>query len=147
MAAPSLRARARALATTQPIAGMPVLRVWDAKRTIVMKRTMGTGYADTPNPVFFKDNNDMLLGDAKQTCEAAAQKFRDLEMTATVRPLQASDMPSEYSDSDVIVADTAMFKELLADSAGALVAFCTPRALDFFSGPWPTLRDVCACLV
>ena len=90
----------------------------------------------------------VVVAGAKQTCEAAAQKFRDLEMTATVRPLQASDMPSEYSDSDVIVADTAMFKELLADSAGALVAFCEPRALDFFfSGLGRRCVTVCACLV
>ncbi|XRA99374.1 NAD(P) transhydrogenase beta subunit [Pycnococcus provasolii] len=55
-----------------PIAGMPVMRVWDAKRTVVMKRTMGTGYAAVDNPVFFKDNTDMLLGDAKATCDALA---------------------------------------------------------------------------
>merc|ERR1712243_44563 len=47
------------------IAGMPVLEVWKSKQTIVMKRTMGTGYADVDNPVFFKDNTSMLLGDAK----------------------------------------------------------------------------------
>jgi len=53
-----------------PIAGMPVLRVWDSKNVVVMKRTMGTGYAAVDNPVFFKDNTDMLLGDAKATCDA-----------------------------------------------------------------------------
>ena len=53
-----------------PIAGMPVLRVWDAKSVVVMKRTMGTGYAAVDNPVFFKTNTDMLLGDAKSTCDA-----------------------------------------------------------------------------
>lgn len=39
-----------------PIWGMPVLRVWNAKNTIVIKRTMGTGYADIANPLFFKPN-------------------------------------------------------------------------------------------
>lgn len=52
------------------IAGMPVIQVWKAKQTIFMKRSMGIGYAGVDNPVFFKSNNDMLLGDAKKTCEA-----------------------------------------------------------------------------
>eukprot|EP01138_Halocafeteria_seosinensis_P012137 gb/GECG01012405.1/.p1 GENE.gb/GECG01012405.1/~~gb/GECG01012405.1/.p1 ORF type:complete len:122 (+),score=27.55 gb/GECG01012405.1/:1-366(+) len=51
------------------IAGMPVLRVWEADNVIVMKRTMGTGYAAVDNPVFYKGNTDMLLGDAKQTTD------------------------------------------------------------------------------
>jgi len=50
-----------------PIAGMPVLRVWDAETCVVMKRTMGSGYAGIDNPVFFKENSLMLLGDAKST--------------------------------------------------------------------------------
>jgi len=52
------------------IAGMPVIRVWDAKQCIVMKRTMGVGYAAIDNPVFFKENTSMLLGDAKKMCDA-----------------------------------------------------------------------------
>jgi NAD(P) transhydrogenase len=52
------------------IAGMPVLRVWLAKHCIVMKRTLGVGYAAVDNPVFFKPNTSMLLGDAKKTCDA-----------------------------------------------------------------------------
>lgn len=51
------------------IAGMPVLRVWNAKQVIVMKRSLAAGYAGVENPVFLKDNTDMLLGDAKETCE------------------------------------------------------------------------------
>jgi NAD(P) transhydrogenase len=52
------------------IAGMPVIQVWKAKHTIFMKRSMATGYAGVDNPVFFKSNTDMLLGDAKKTCDA-----------------------------------------------------------------------------
>ena len=51
------------------IAGMPVIQVWNAKQTIFMKRSMAVGYAGVNNPVFFKSNNDMLLGDAKKTLE------------------------------------------------------------------------------
>ena len=51
------------------IAGMPVLEVWKAKQCVVMKRTMGAGYAGVENPVFFKPNTDMLLGDAKKVCD------------------------------------------------------------------------------
>ncbi|CAL8068243.1 unnamed protein product [Calicophoron daubneyi] len=51
------------------IAGMPVLRVWQAKKVIIVKRTLGVGYAAVDNPVFFKDNTDMLLGDAKKVCD------------------------------------------------------------------------------
>jgi len=51
------------------IAGMPVLEVWHAKNVIILKRSMASGYAGVENPVFFKSNTDMLLGDAKETCD------------------------------------------------------------------------------
>ncbi|CAH8640188.1 unnamed protein product [Schistosoma rodhaini] len=51
------------------IAGMPVLRVWLAKKVIVVKRTLGVGYAAVDNPIFFKENTEMLLGDAKTICD------------------------------------------------------------------------------
>jgi NAD(P) transhydrogenase subunit beta len=53
-----------------PIAGMPVLEVWKSKTSIVMKRGRGAGYAGVENPLFFKENNRMLYGDAKKTVDS-----------------------------------------------------------------------------
>ncbi|CAQ84489.1 MULTISPECIES: Re/Si-specific NAD(P)(+) transhydrogenase subunit beta [Photorhabdus] len=53
-----------------PIAGMPVLEVWKAQNVVVFKRSMNTGYAGVQNPLFFKDNSQMLFGDAKASVEA-----------------------------------------------------------------------------
>jgi H+-translocating NAD(P) transhydrogenase subunit beta len=52
-----------------PIAGMPVLKVWEAETVIVFKRSMASGYAGVANPLFFKPNAKMLFGDAKQRVE------------------------------------------------------------------------------
>eukprot|EP00932_Pfiesteria_piscicida_P014812 SRR837773.26694.p2 GENE.SRR837773.26694~~SRR837773.26694.p2 ORF type:complete len:174 (-),score=82.12 SRR837773.26694:147-602(-) len=57
--------------------GMPIIEVWRAKKVIFMKRSMAGGYADLDNPVFYKDNTDMLLGDAKKTADALAAKVRE----------------------------------------------------------------------
>jgi len=59
------------------IAGMPVLKVWNSKQVIVMKRSLAAGYAGVDNPVFLKDNTDMLLGDAKDTCEKLAAGIKE----------------------------------------------------------------------
>ena len=53
-----------------PIAGMPVLHVWEAQNVIVFKRSMNAGYAGVPNPLFFNENSQMCFGDAKATVEA-----------------------------------------------------------------------------
>jgi NAD(P) transhydrogenase subunit beta len=54
---------------TSPIAGMPVLHVWEAESVVIFKRSMATGYAGVQNPLFFRDNSQMLFGDAKERVE------------------------------------------------------------------------------
>ncbi|XP_054271964.1 NAD(P) transhydrogenase, mitochondrial-like [Macrosteles quadrilineatus] len=58
------------------IAGMPVLRVWNAEQVVVMKRSLGVGYAAVDNPIFYKPNSAMLLGDAKKTCDQLLNKVK-----------------------------------------------------------------------
>jgi NAD(P) transhydrogenase subunit beta len=61
---------------TSPIAGMPVLQVWKAKTSIVMKRSMASGYAGVDNPLFYKENNRMLFGDAKKMLDEVLAALR-----------------------------------------------------------------------
>jgi len=56
-----------------PIAGMPVLEVWKAKTTVVLKRSMATGYAGVDNPLFYRDHTRMLFGDAKASMDAVLE--------------------------------------------------------------------------
>jgi NAD(P) transhydrogenase subunit beta len=59
-----------------PIAGMPVLEVWKARTSIVMKRSMASGYAGVDNPLFYKENNRMLFGDAKKMLDEVLAALR-----------------------------------------------------------------------
>jgi NAD(P) transhydrogenase subunit beta len=61
---------------TSPIAGMPVLEVWKARSSIVMKRSMASGYAGVDNPLFYKENNRMLFGDAKKMLDEVLVALR-----------------------------------------------------------------------
>jgi hypothetical protein len=63
---------------TSPIAGMPVLEVWKAKTSIVMKRSMASGYAGVDNPLFYKENNRMLFGDAKKMLDEVLARAQGL---------------------------------------------------------------------
>ena len=60
-----------------PIYGMPVLEVWKAKTTIVMKRGMASGYAGIENPLFFKPGTRMLFGDAKKTVDLVLASLKE----------------------------------------------------------------------
>lgn len=56
--------------------GMPVVKVWNAERVFVLKRSLAAGYSGAENPLFYKENTDMLLGDAKETVLDLASKVK-----------------------------------------------------------------------
>ncbi|GAA2876194.1 Re/Si-specific NAD(P)(+) transhydrogenase subunit beta [Pseudonocardia halophobica] len=62
-----------------PIAGMPVLRVWEAGNVVVFKRSMATGYAGVQNPLFFRENSQMLFGDAKERVQDILAELKTRE--------------------------------------------------------------------
>jgi NAD(P) transhydrogenase subunit beta len=61
---------------SSPIAGMPVLRVWEARTVVVMKRSMASGYAGVDNPLFYRENTLMLFGDARKVVDAILAAMR-----------------------------------------------------------------------
>ena len=61
--------------SSSPIAGMPVIEAWNAKYVVALKRSMAAGYSGVENPLYFKDNTDMLFGDAKDTLSAVFAKL------------------------------------------------------------------------
>jgi proton-translocating NAD(P)+ transhydrogenase subunit beta len=64
-----------------PIAGMPVLKVWEARDVIVFKRSMAAGYAGVPNPLFYRENSQMLFGDAKDRVEDIVRELSQARVT------------------------------------------------------------------
>jgi len=68
--------------SSSPIYGMPVLEVWKSKATIVMKRSMASGYAGVENPLFFLENSKMLFGDAKKNVDAILTELRSSASSA-----------------------------------------------------------------
>jgi NAD(P) transhydrogenase subunit beta len=64
-----------------PIAGMPVLKVWEADQVIVFKRSMASGYAGVQNPLFFRENSAMLFGDAKDRVDDILRAVAALQPT------------------------------------------------------------------
>ena len=71
-------------APTSPIAGMPVLEVWNAQNVVVMKRSLSVGYAGVDNPLFYKDNTQMLFGDAKANVSAMLAEMQKANVPAAM---------------------------------------------------------------
>ena len=61
--------------SSSPIAGMPVIEAWNAKSVVALKRSMAAGYSGVENPLYFKDNTNMLFGDAKDTLSAVFSRL------------------------------------------------------------------------
>jgi len=66
------------------LAGMPVIEVWKATKVIVMKRSLAGGYADVENPLFFNENTNMLLGDAKCSTDELRDAVKEMVGDACV---------------------------------------------------------------
>jgi len=64
--------------TSSPLYGMPILKVWDSTSTVVLKRGMSAGYAGVQNPLFFRENNKMYFGDAKDSLQRLSTELKNL---------------------------------------------------------------------
>ena len=63
---------------SSPLYGMPILRVWESTASVVLKRSMSAGYAGVQNPLFFKENNRMYFGDAKESLQRLSSELKNL---------------------------------------------------------------------
>ncbi len=64
--------------SSSPLYGMPILNVWESTSTVVLKRSMSAGYAGVQNPLFFKKNNQMYFGDAKESLQRLSSELKNL---------------------------------------------------------------------
>ena len=64
--------------SSSPLFGMPILKVWESTSTVVLKRSMSAGYAGVQNPLFFKENNKMYFGDAKESLQRLSSELKNL---------------------------------------------------------------------
>ena len=64
--------------SSSPLFGMPILKVWESTSTVVLKRSMSAGYAGVQNPLFFKKNNQMYFGDAKESLQRLSSELKNL---------------------------------------------------------------------
>lgn len=113
-----------------PIAGMQVLEVWNAKQTIMMKRSMGQGYSGVDNPLFFLTNNAMFLGDAKKTADLMFDKLKTM-VTAVDLVAKKSEAVVELKEiAPVVYPDGVMTvgvpRERVADESRAAL---TPESV------------------
>ncbi|XP_072935916.1 NAD(P) transhydrogenase, mitochondrial [Epargyreus clarus] len=104
-----------------PIAGMPVLKVWKANQVVVMKRSMGVGYAAVDNPIFYNPNTAMLLGDAKKTCDALLDRASDNNMTTNSK--FALPVSSDEDNMSVFSMIYRFFKKVSIVGAVYLVGY------------------------
>lgn len=102
------------------IYGMPVFSVWDCKTTIFFKRSMSAGYADVPNPCFFKDNAYMCLGPADKSCDKIAAKLK----TSMGMVVQEEEKKEEkkLSAIDILVQFADLWSGLLMVAVATAIA-------------------------
>eukprot|EP01013_Petalomonas_cantuscygni_P015147 TRINITY_DN3107_c0_g1_i1.p1 TRINITY_DN3107_c0_g1~~TRINITY_DN3107_c0_g1_i1.p1 ORF type:complete len:1187 (-),score=342.38 TRINITY_DN3107_c0_g1_i1:235-3795(-) len=111
------------------LAGMPVLKVWQAKQVYFLKRSLGAGYAGIDNPVFFNPNTALLLGDAKRSCEGIASALRDRLYAAGVGGDPLSPVAAMSSHGGLTSATAAAAAAAAAPCKDGATAVPMPAAI------------------